>query len=76
MRRRHNPAPPRATSRPPTPPLPFFQGPDYIHAKHMYDVQGMTHRKLKWGLGTVGLVGGGAGVVAIAIGHAQSKAKG
>ena len=42
----------------------------------MYDVQGMTHRKLKWGLGTLAIVGGGASVVALAIGHAQAKAKG
>lgn len=42
----------------------------------MYNIQGMTHRKLKFGLGTIAVAGGGAAVTAIAVNHAQSKAKG
>jgi len=36
----------------------------------------MTHRKLKWGLTAIGMVGGGGGVVALAINHQQKKAAG
>ena len=52
------------------------QDPDYVHAKHMYNIQGTTNRKLKFGLGTIAVAGGGAAVTAIAVNHAQSKAKG
>lgn len=54
----------------------FLQDPDYVHAKHMYNITGMTNRKLKFGLGTIAVAGGGAAVTAIAVNHAQSKAKG
>jgi hypothetical protein len=30
--------------------------PDYVHAKHMYNIQSIKNRKLKFGLGIGGLV--------------------
>ena len=61
---------------PQPPPPPPFQDPDYVHAKHMYDIQSISNRRLKFGLGTIAVAGGGAAVTAIAVNHAQSKAKG
>ena len=42
----------------------------------MYDIQSISNRRLKFGLGTIAGGGGGAAVTAIAVNHAQSKAKG
>ena len=60
---------------PSSPPL-VRQEPDYVHAKHMYDITSIKGRKWKFGVGTFAVAGGGAAVTAIAVNHAQSKVKG
>jgi hypothetical protein len=45
-------------------------------APNMYELWNMKNRPLKWGLATVGLVGGGFGIPVVAVLYQQEKAKG
>ena len=50
--------------------------PDYVHAKHMYDIQSMPNRKLKWAVGFAAALTFGFGTPICAVLHQQKKASG
>ena len=46
---------------------------DYIHAPHMYNIDRMTHKKLKFGLGCASVLGLGLGIPFFAVHFQNSK---
>ena len=46
---------------------------DYIHAPHMYNIDAMTHKKLKFGLGCASVLGLGFGIPFFAVHFQNAK---